>query len=449
MTPEEQIKADNLAAQNALLVKVKEATKLELDEFVKTNPEIKSFKSTSESLKALEEKSKTFKTEVEFKSLTDELTRIGLEVKALKETRVASKGYKKGSIEETLAENKSKIDGFIASKSGTLTLEHKSSMTSTDIGSGDSVYSGNTLGRDAYFQWHEGGAIGIIPVRKAFMRQLFKSQTTGTEFIKYIDQDTVVRDAKNVALCGTSTHNTKVTFKVRTMNVDKVRDFTTICLDMMNDYGFVGGQINELLNSSLQLKIDNDLLLGTGVSPILHGVKEIASTFSAANANPMADYTGTYRFAQIIDLISVVGAQIKAFGQYNKWVANAAIMNPKDVQLIKALKNTLGDYLKNNQLAPMLYQDNGGNIYVDGILLVENPLVTANTMWVGDFTRGTVYNRPGVGIEFAYENGTNFEQELVTVKVYERLNLLIRNVDINAFVYVSDIAAGILAITGI
>ncbi len=213
---------------------------------------------------------------------------------------------------------------------------------------------------------------------------------------------------------------------------------------MIDDFGFVQGEVQNLLNSSLALKIDNDLLLGTGVSPILHGVAEKASTFDAAAAG--ASYAGLIPSATLIDLISVMGAQIRAFGKENMFFPNVVTLNPKDHQLIKFLKDSIGNYVKTPMLVSSLFQDQGGRLYIDGMLLVANPLVPENEAYIFDSQKGTVYSRPGVGIEFAYENGTNFETDTVTLKVYERLNLLIRNVDANAFMHCSDIAAGIAAI---
>jgi len=147
--------------------------------------------------------------------------------------------------------------------------------------------------------------------------------------------------------------------------------------------------------------------------------------------------------------MAVAGAQIKAFGQQNAFRPNVIAMNPKDAQLIQFLKNTQGDYLNNNQLIKGMFLDAAGGFYINGMRVIENPLVAENTAYVFDSSKGTVYQKPGVGIEFSYENRDNFETETVTVKAYRRLNLLVRNVDINAFMKIDDIAAGIAAINKI
>lgn len=415
--------------------------------------EMKEFKDLADKATALETKNtelqglleKALNPEsTEFKSLQNEIKDFGIQLKAVKDGSTNGIKYKRGSIAELLQKNDSKIKDFMTKgKGATLMLEYKAFEDATAIGSGDSF---NTLGRDAYFTWHEGGAVGKIPVRRPFMRELFNNVTVGTEFIKYIDQATITRNASNVAYCGTTTSNTQVTFKVYTVQIQKVRDFMDVCLDMLSDYGFVQGEINTLLHESLDLKIDNDLLVGTGVAPVLNGVQAAASTFSASSADPSLDYSSSVANAQLIDLISVCGAQIRQLGQQNMFYPNAVLLNPRDMQSIKQLKNTFGDYIRNSQLVTSLFVDANGRYFIDGMLLVENPLITANTLTIGDFTKGTVYSMPGIGIEFSYENRQNFETETVTIKIYERLNLLIRNVQKNAFMKVLDIGAAITAI---
>lgn len=394
---------------------------------------------------ALEEKAKNTKTAdpEELKSVKDEVVKLAGELKAAKESgNLGRKSVQ--SIGDILRANDAKIKDFIAKKSTSITLDFKATQTSSDIGSGDSW---DTLGRDHWGQWHEGGKVGQIPTRQPFMQELFKTAVAKSEYIKYVDQDTIVRDAKNVAGCAASTHNSKVTFKKHGINIEKVRDFVHICDDMLDDYPFVESEIKNLIGTDIDLKVDNDLLFGTGVSPIINGVSKYASTFSASASG--ASYAGLVPNANIIDLMAVGGAQIKAFGQQNAFRPNVIAMNPKDAQMIQFLKNTQGDYLNNNQLIKGMFLDAAGGFYINGMRVIENPLVAENSAYIFDSSKGTVYQKPGVGIEFSYENRDNFETETVTVKAYRRLNLLVRNVDINAFLYIPDILAGVAAINKI
>ena len=436
---------ENLEQKEAqLLEKIKTQVGDQLKEVSGIVNELKSKNTSLEAKYAeLEQKAASIKTAdpEQVKLISDEVTRIAGELKASQETRTTKK---RATIEELLQGKDAEIKAFLKSKSGSIQLDLKATQTSADIGSGDSW---DTLGRDHWGQWHEGGRVGQIPTRQPFMQELFKSVPAISEHIKYVDQDTVVRDAKNVAGCGASTHNTKVTFKKRTIEIEKVRDFVHICDDMLDDYSFVAGEIRNLISSSVELKIDNDLLLGTGVSPIINGVAKYASTFDAAASG--ANYANTAPSANVIDLFSTAGQQIKQFGMMNAYRPNVVAVNPKTAQLIKFLKNTQGDYLNNNQLVKQYFVDGASHYFIDGLQMIENPLVAENTAYVFDSRKGTIYYKPGVGIEFSYENRDNFETETVTVKAYRRLNLLVRNVDANAFMFISDINAGIAAINKI
>lgn len=393
----------------------------------------------------LEEKAASIKTADpnQVQLISDEVTRLAGEMKAAKET----------GKQEKIVSLADQLKGYVADltklktdkkQSNSITLDFKATQASSDIGSADSW---DTLGRDHWGQWHEGGRVGQIPVRRPMLQGVFRKVAASSEYIKYVDQDTVVRDAKNVAGCGTTTHNTKVTVKKHSINVEKVRDMVDICDDMLDDYPFMYSEITNLVKSSMELKIDNDLLLGTGISPIINGIAKYASTFDAAASG--ADYTGSAPNANIIDLISVAGAQIKAFGQQNAYNPDTVALNPRDAQLIKFLKNNQGDYLNNNQLVKQYFSDGAGNYYIDGLKVIENPLVAVGTAYVFDSSKGTIYYKPGVTLDFSYENKDNFEKELITVKAYRRLNLLVRNVDANAFMFISDINAGIAAINKI
>lgn len=325
------------------------------------------------------------------------------------------------AILKSLDENKEEIAKMLKSGASNIRLEVKASQSAGDIDSGTD------------FAEMEAG-VGQIATRQPFMRSLFVNKNTTKEYIKYNDQETVVRDAKNVAGCATSTHNSKVTWKVRTLQITKVRDFVDVCIDMMDDYDFVTSEIRALVDTDVRLKVDNDLLLGDGIYPNMVGVASVASTFAAGS------YALSVQAPTLIDLIRVSACQISDFGQNNKFNANVAIVNPADQCLM-----TLEKDLNNNYLIPNWITNDGVNI--GAVRIITNQLVPVDEMYIMDSTKGTVYSRKGVTIELGFENNDNFEKELVTVKAYERLNLRVRNVDLNAFMHIPSISASLLAIT--
>jgi hypothetical protein len=392
----------------------------------------------TESIEALTEASKKEDADLEgiksqleelyssqIKTLTNSIETQGGELaKMAKELEAKSEGKPLGftaAILKSLDENKEDIAKMVKDGSKKIRLDIKAEQGAGDI----------TSGTD--FAMMENG-VGQIATRRPFMKDLFRTVNTNKEYIKYNDQETIVRDAKNVAACATSTHLSKITWQVRTLQISKVRDFVDVCIDMMDDYDFVEGEIRNLISTDVALKVDEQLLLGDNVYPNLNSVDAVSSTFAAGS------YATSVQDAQLIDLVYVVACQIADFGQNNKFMADTCLMNPADACLMQLIKDVDGNYLMPNWIT----QD---GINIGAVRIIANPLVPAGEMYVFDSTKGVIYSRRGASIELGFENNDNFERELVTVKGYERLNFRVRNVDANAFTHVPDIATAITAIT--
>lgn len=329
------------------------------------------------------------------------------------------------AILKSLDDNKEQVANALKEKRS-ITLEIPDFVMKASQGAGD-IDSGTD------FAFLEPG-VGQIATRRTFMRALFPNRNVNTEYVKYNDQETIVRDAKNVAACAATTHTSKITWKVRTMQITKVRDFVDVCIDMFEDYDFVEGEIRGLVDTDVRLKVDEGLLLGDGIYPNINGVASVASTFAAGS------YALSVQAPTLVDLVMVTACQIADFGQNNKFIANVALLNPVDACLLKLEKD-----VDNNYLIPNFITSNGVNI--GAVRIIENPLVPANQMYIMDSTMAVIYNRKGISVDLAFENKDNFEKELVTVKAYERLNMRVRNVDANAFMHVPSISAAIIAIT--
>ena len=164
-------------------------------------------------------------------------------------------------------------------------------------------------------------------------------------------------------------------------------------------------------------------------------------TFAANLAG--ADYsaaTGTpIQAPTVADLISIAGAQIEYLGQDAKFMPNVAIVNPKQIRLLKSAKDA--NNLPLNQVTMV-----GSAMFVEGIRLIGNPLVPENEAYVMDSTKGTIYERKGAVVNMFFENNDNAEHETATVIAYERVNLWVASNNTNAFMHIASISAAITAI---
>jgi len=379
-----------------------------------TNEEIQTLKNDLETIREKANADQTIELKTKFVELESQIN-------ALKELK-KDEPMKRKSVFDMIKEKAQNIKNVIEQKSGVVNLVIKANQNPVDI-----------QVRELYAQEIEGTT--FRPVRATRIIDLFRRVPVSTEFVKYREEDVVTRDAKVVIACATSTHNTKKTWKVRTVQIAKIRDFVDVCIDMMDDYSFVTSEIENLVESSVKLVEDSEILLGTG--DIL-SIDSIASIFDPANV--LAPFTGAFTFPTIAELTGAMKAQIFTFGAQNSWDADTILMNYNDFVKFQHTKDTEGNYLLPNFVST-------GSAVLNGMNVVTSPLVAPNELYVFDSTRGVVLERQGVEISMAYENNDNFEHEVVTIKAVERIQFHVPTIEQNAFMKCDDIATALASIT--
>lgn len=378
--------------------------------------ELDAVKSQLEAVKSLTEKN----------SGSDELkvkmVELESSIKALKEaSKEAPKSAK--TLVSLLAEKSEEIKATLKSNKK-FELALKAQQDPSDIGT-----------RTDYATFLPGTI--FKPVRATRIIDLFRRVPVSTEYVKYREENVVTRDAKVVVACATSTSNTKKTWVTRTVQIQKIRDFVDVCLDMIDDYAFVASEVEQLVGQSVKLKEDSEILLGSG--DIL-SIDAISSEFDPTNV--LAPYTGAFTSATLAELTAAMKAQIYTFGQENSWNADTIVMNYNDYVKFMHQKNSQNDYLLPNFVM-------SGDGVLNGMRIVTSPLVTANTLYVFDSTKGEILDRQGATLEMSYENNDNFEHEIVTLKVVERIQFHVAQINQDAFMKCSDIATALTDITAV
>lgn len=388
----------------------------------------------------LDEKNEAHKKEID--DLKKELN--GLDLATIKEMLLAVKAHgeelklmrEKGSISEGSFKSNLKAvwdANFDKLKAGndkgeSVRLAIKATQSYGDINSGLD-----------FAQMRQG--IVDIPVRMPKLRTLFRALPLSTEFLKYTEQNTVVRDAKNVAVCSAVATNTKETIIVRSIGVEVIKDMIDFCRTFINDYPFMQSRIELLLNTSIALKVDSQLLNGTGVSPQIFSINSTASEFSAAN--PVAVLTSMVPDASMIDLILGMQTQIEELGEQGAYAPDTVLVNKVDWFLrVQCRKDANNNYLDSRVTIV------NGVPYVGGMRVVWLPtsLLPQNKLFVFDSTKGEIVDRQELIVEVSFENRDNWEKEIATLKGYERLNFLVANNNKNAFMKCSDVTVAIAAI---
>lgn len=403
---------------------------MDKEELVKTiNDSLDSFK---KSLPAFVDKTSLdtafadFKVEVQ-KSFGEEASKAiaSLEdtVKKQGETLSAMKNQvpeKKKSFRDLLVANKEAFDTMIKANGEGLVRINTTVKT---------VSSANaTSDTDSY----QDRGVGQIQRGMPYMRDLFPKVTLGSnthDTVSWWEQLAVTNNAGNVAEIRTAPTSSNLTWVKKTIDGRRIMDWTKISLDSLKDIDFVMGEIQGLINKNMKLKENTQLISGLGTGNEIAGINSYAQDFVTTNIS-IVD-------ANLIDLLAKMKTQI-AVDMLGGAMPNYWLANNVDVDNIRLKKDK-----DNNYLFPAW--SIGGNVAVNGMSLVENPLIASDTLLVGDFNMATLYVWDDLMIEIAQIEDDK-KTGLTTIIAYQRENLRVKDVDVKSFVKVDSIAAALSAI---
>lgn len=266
---------------------------------------------------------------------------------------------------------------------------------------------------------------GLIGYKKAVMYDVFPKVQVGPESngtIRYIDQSTATRNAAAIAEAGTYGESA-VVWTEYTLTLQKIGDSIPITEEAVQDTKRLAGEVERFLALNVDLKVNTDLTVGSGVAPIISGVYTLSPTYTAASAGiaTASTYDVLVKMKEAISLL------------YNgKYSPNFAMMNTTEINKMKLAKDT-----QNNYIMPPFAN---GWMEVDGMTVIENNDMAVNTCVVGDSRFGTIYEVEGYTLDIAY-SGTQFVADLMTMKARKRLALLIRTADQTGFLRCTSISA--------
>ena len=273
--------------------------------------------------------------------------------------------------------------------------------------------------------------IGQVAYRGLTLSSLFRQRPVAPNsngVIRYTDQSAPTRAAAAVEENNAFPEST-FPWQEYTLNLQKIGDQVPVSVEAFNDVDYIAGEIQSLLEINVRLKEDQDLWNANGVAPKIRGIYDYAPTYTASDL--ALDDPNLY------DLIVKVQEDINS-GRESKFRANKAIVSYADFNALLIKKAVDGHYVRPEwaQLLP------DGTANVNGIKVIPHALPTAGTMLVGDFNWAEQFNMGDVEIEMGFI-ANQFINDMMTIKARKRTALLVRNVNLNSFRKVTDIAAAI------
>jgi len=332
------------------------------------------------------------------------------------------------------ARNSNNAQGEVKTTLAKEILENKSVLKSLTKGSTESVELKALTNRAAITNNEQAldlADIGQLATGRMRAIDLFPkitisgSNDNGT--VRYYDWDqaTTVRAAAMIAEGGTFPESTAKWEKF-TVDLKKIGDSLPVTEEFFEDEAMFAAELQMFLLLNVDLEANDQVINGDGTGNNLTGLVTSSPAFVPV-ASGISD-------ASIYDLIVKVKEDVET-DQDAKYQANFALMNIADVNLMKLKKDANENYI----LPPFV--DRSGNV-VDGITIVVDNKVVANTMIMGDSRYGRVYEKNGVTISRGVVNA-QFVEDTTTLKVRKRMLLLVRNVDQTGFRKVTSISAAL------
>ena len=349
-----------------------------------------------------------------------DLLKSNIEEIALKVLELETKG-----IASNVPEN---LGSLLAEKSAELSAMKDKSGASVQIqlkAVGTMALSTNTTGQIPQAEREQG--ITRIVTRNPFILQLVNVGTIMSNVWEWVEQKNREGGSAMTAE-GAAKSQADFDLVVASANVKKVTAYIKVTKEMLDDVELLRSEIDQELTELINLKIDDQLLSGTGLTVNLTGITTNATAW-AAGAFALAIPTPTKW-----DVLRTALNQVRV----NLFEPNYIVMHPTDVTSMELSKDNTGQYI----MPPFTSVD--GTI-VSGVRVIANTGVTIDKFLVGDFTKSGVRFKEGITINVGYEND-DFTKNLVTILAEARLVHRVKSNHYGAFVY-GDFSDAITALT--
>lgn len=324
-------------------------------------------------------------------------------IKTLNETRLELDAVKQaiaGAEPDAKQERAMTMGQKFAAKAGDFDAGNRASRLRLQMKAGEITNSANSKPLGGVTNLGMRSPVDLPLVIRDLLTTI-EIQTDSVEF-SYID--TFTNNADMVAELAKKPQS-ELTFDMETLPTRVIAHFIKASKQALSDNTFLQGLIDNRLRRGLDAKIEQQLLLGDGLTQNLRGLLPNATAFSKTQLS-------TVTKPNRLDVIRLAMLQTVLSG----YASNGIVLNPLDAFTIGLTKDDVGGYLISNPLATT------GNMTLWGLPVIESTSMTADNFLVGDFKQAELYNRWDTTVEAGYEND-DFTKNMVTLLCESRLAL--------------------------
>lgn len=316
-------------------------------------------------------------------------------------------------VKNALSENKEKLTNY---KGGTA-AKFEVSKSAAAMTTGN--YSGGLVGLST---WDNEPSKFVR--RKAFLRDLIRVRNVSDAYVAWMEQANAAGGAGNQTE-GSAKTQADFDLVEQSIKVQTINSYIVASKQMLADVPFINSLINDELMELVDLRLDEQILKGTGLTTNLKGIESYATAYAAGA------FASTIPNSNIFDLLVTAKAQIAAANHY----PSVVLMHPTDVARLILTKDNEGSYINGP----------AGLLTASGLQIVENTGVTQNTLFVMDPLKSTLAMREDVSVTIGL-NSDDFTTNKVTILAELRAAHYIKSNDTTAFVEVTDIDASVASL---
>lgn len=247
----------------------------------------------------------------------------------------------------------------------------------------------------------------VTPAQRVLtVRDLIAPGNTGAASIEFVQETGFTNNAAPVAETTQKPYS-DITFDLKTSPVRTIAHLFKISKQMLDDVSGLVAYLDLRGTTGLKIKEEEQLLFGDGVGQNILGLVPQATSFDDTLRKADDTRIDTIRHA----ILQVRRAEYRATG---------IVMHPDDLEALELTKDAGGNYIYVTDVA----DGGGGRIW-------KLPIVDTTAMPAGEFLVGAfgaaaqVFDRQQVTFEISTENADDFEKNMATARIEERLAMAV------------------------
>lgn len=259
---------------------------------------------------------------------------------------------------------------------------------------------------DGYANRQISQTVVRTPQNRTHIRELLNINTLNSAVLEYPQEISQEGAPGYQGAEGTTKPQVDYDLQMVLVKPVTIAAWMSVSKQALQDISWLAGYASRRMTEDLLTFEDQQLLYGNNSTNQLNGIITQATTYTRTDAT----YTTIFEF--LVDAI----AQQETLNYY----VNGIVLHPRDYAQLLRYKTTTGEF----DFPGLVFGgDNRNTLLFMGIPIYKNNRIDRLTALVGEWDYAELLVREGITFDISYEDSTNFRQNLVTLRIEERIAL--------------------------